>query len=239
MRLVAAMRTDVTLQAKNQLYAISVVVSVIVAGALAWLSPRDGLARTVPMGLLMFVGGSTLLYVVAMILLERADGTLDAICVSPLRSGEYLAAKVITLTLLATLEGTLITAGTLALLARQGPVPLPNAWLVVGLLALGAMHVLVGVVLVVRYRRLSEALMPMSALALLFQLPAFHFVGAFDHPALLAIPSAPPTLLVKAAFVPLEPWELAYGLVATTIIVGALSAWALRAFEAHVVRQAG
>lgn len=235
-RLLAAMRTDALLQQRNQLYAISVGVALVTGGALAWLSPVDMVHRTVPMTLLLFVGGSTLLYVVAMILLERAHGTLSAAVVSPLRPAEYLASKVLTLGALATLEGVLIAGGALLVLSREGdvtwPRPLPFA---AGLVALSVMHVLVGVILVVRYQRIMQALLPMGAIATVLQLPAFWFVGALDHRAWLLIPSGGPTMLVRGAFSPLTPWESTYAVLFTALPCLALAVWALRAFHRHVV----
>ena len=73
MRWLAAVRTDVVLQARNQLYGISVGVAALCAGGLAWLAAPEHFAAAIPMVVLMFVGGSTLLYVVAMIILERDD----------------------------------------------------------------------------------------------------------------------------------------------------------------------
>ena len=240
MRVWSAMKTDVVLQARNQLYPISAAVSLLAGGALAWLSPPDQLGATVPMTLLLFAGGSTLLYVVAMILLEKDDGTLSAVCVSPLRPWEYLMAKTLTLTAIAVAEGLAMTLGALWLLSRDAavsaPAPLPFA---LGLIALGAMHVLAGVVLVVRYERIVEAIIPMGLLGALFQLPALYVVGALRHPLLLAIPTAAPTLLIQGAFEPLAPWQWAYGVVVTALTLAALGVWARRAFVAHVVRRVG
>lgn len=238
-RLIAALRTDVTLQARNRLYGISVAVAVITAAALAWLSSPAAVARTVPLVLLCFVGGSTLLYVVAMIILEKADGTLAAVAVSPLRAREYLAAKVMSLTALATLEALIITYGGLALIAWTDPVPWPGPLALLGVLALGAMHILVGVIIVVRYDRLMEALIPMGAIATALQAPALWYIGALDHPALLAVPSGAPTMLIRGALTPLTPWQWTYALGATALTLAALAYWAGRAYDTHIVRKAG
>jgi len=237
MRLLSAMKTDALLQARNQLYGISVGVSVVIGGALAWLSSPAQVAGTFPMALLMFVGGSTLLYVVAMIILEKDDGTLSAVIVSPMRSWEYLVSKTVTLTALATLEGALITAGALLVMRRVDVVAWPSPLLLLAMTALGAMHVLIGVVLVVRYDRIMEVLLPMGAIATFLQLPALYFVGALPHPALLAIPTAAPTMLLRGAFTELSAGEWLYALVYTGICLVALALWAGRAFEAQVVRK--
>lgn len=239
MRVLSAMRLDMRVQARNQLYGISIGVGVLCAAALAWLSGPENLAGTVPMALLMFAGGSTLLYVVAMILLEKSDGTLAALSVSPLRPWEYLASKVVTLTGLAALEGVLIGGGAMVWLSRSHEVAWPSAISLVGLIALGVMHVLVGIVLVVRYRQISEVLVPMSVVALLAQIPALGVVGALDQPWVLAIPSAAPTMLIRAGFEPLQAWEWVYSVGLTVATVAGLGWWSLRAFDSHVTRKVG
>jgi len=234
-RVLAATRTDVALQARNQLYGISILFAAVMVGALAWLSSPASFHRTIPMAILFVVGGSTLLYVVAMILLERDDGTLEAVTVSPLRPWEYLAAKVGSLTALAVFEGLVLVGGTLAWLdpGALGGATVPLVLL--GLVALGAMHVLVGVIIVVRYTRIMEALMPMGLVALVFQVPALYFVGALPSRVALAIPSAPPAMFVRAAFTPLSPGEWVYAIVGTMLAVGVAALWAHRAFILHVV----
>ncbi|MEL6177395.1 MAG: hypothetical protein AAFS10_00510 [Myxococcota bacterium] len=239
-RLLAAVQTDILLQHRNQLYPISIVVSAIAAGALAWLSPADFFGATAAMTLLLFAGGSTLLYVVAMILLEKDAGTLNAICVSPLRPWEYLLAKTLTLTGLATLEGSLIVGGALLFLSLNHTVTPPNiALLLPGMVALGSMHVLAGIVLVVRYQQITEALIPMGLLGACMQLPALYMIGALDQPSLLLIPTAAPTLLLRGAFIPLAPWEWLYAIVVTLLTLLILGLWAQRAFLHHIVQRAG
>lgn len=235
------MRLDVRVQARNQLWSISAGVGVLAAAALAWLTPADHVGGTVPMAILMFVGGSTLLYVVAMILMERSDGTLSAMVVSPLRRWEYLSSKVITLSGMATLEAALMTFGCLAILSWPlGASPTwPGPMFFVGVVGLGAMHVLTGVVVVVRYEKINEALLPVSIMALIYQVPALWMVGAIDHSALLIIPSAAPTLLVRAAFTPLSSGEWVYAIAGTLTFIGGLAVWADRAFHRQVVQRGG
>lgn len=236
-RVLAALRTDVVLQARNGLYAISALFAAVMAAALIWLSSPSSLHRTVPMGILFVVGGSTLMYVVAMVLLERDDGTLEAISVSPLRPREYLAAKVASLSAIAVFEGIMLAGVAMAWLdwgsLRGAAVPL----LLAGLLGLGVLHTLVGIIIVVRYSRIMEALMPMGLVAVVFQVPALYFVGALPSRFALAIPSAAPAMFVRAAFVPLEPWEWAYAILGTSLVIVVAGLWAHRAFVHHIIRK--
>ncbi len=239
MRLLQCVRLDMKLQARNQLYRISVLVSIVAAAALAWLSPADYLPRSIPMAVLLFAGGSTLLYVVAMVLLEKSDGVLDALSVSPLRPREYLSSKVITLTGIAVLEAVLLTAIALGWHARTQSVALPTLWFLIGTICLGALHVLVGIIVVVRYERISGALMPMSLLAMVGQLPAFRTIGALDSDFFLAIPTAAPTMLVRASFEPLTVAEWSYALSYTVVALAGLGFWSMRAYRTFIIERAG
>ena len=236
-RVVAATRTDVALQARNQLYGISILFAAVMVGALVWLSSPTSLHRTVPMAVLFVVGGSTLLYVVAMVLLERDDGTLEAVSVSPLRPAEYLAAKVVSLTALAVFEGVVLVGGTILWLDRAALGGAAVPLVLLGLVCLGALHTLIGVIIVVRYSRIMEALMPMGLVALLLQIPALHFVGALPSKVALVIPSAPPAMFLRGAFVPLESWEWLYAIVGTATVLVATAIWAHRAFVLHIIHK--
>ncbi|MGH1342530.1 MAG: hypothetical protein ACRBN8_13300 [Nannocystales bacterium] len=236
-RMLAALRTDVALQARNGLYAISAVFSAIMAAALIWLSSASSLQRTVPMGILFVVGGSTLMYVVAMVLLERDDGTLEAVSVSPLRPQEYLAAKVVSLSGLAVFEGLVLVGVAVVWLDRSSLGGATTPLLIAGLVGLGVLHTLVGIIIVVRYSRIMEALMPMGLVAVVFQVPALYFIGALPSRVALVVPSAAPAMLVRAAFVPLEGWEWTYALVGTGLSTVLAAIWAHRAFVHHIIRK--
>lgn len=236
-RLLAAMRTDVALQARNQLYAISGLFAVVMAAAVVWLSSPSSLHRMVPMAVLFVVGGSTLMYVVAMVLLERDDGTLDAISVSPLRPWEYVTAKVVSLGGIAVFEGVVLAGGAVLWLDRTALGGFTMPLLVFGIAALAVLHTLVGVVVVVRYSRITEALMPMGLVALVLQIPALYFVGALPTRLALAIPSGAPAMFIRGAFAPLATWEWVYAVVGTGSIVALTAVWAHRAFVHHIIHR--
>ncbi|MEM9692789.1 MAG: ABC transporter permease [Myxococcota bacterium] len=189
-RLAASIRNDILLQHRNQLYAISVAVGVLVAGLVAGLASPPTLARALIVTILLFAGGSTLLYVVAMIQLEKGDRTLTALTVTPLRPAEYLVAKTLTLSALGTLEAMIMTVGAGVWLGVELPAP-GRLSFVFGTFSLGAIQVLIGVIIAVRYDHITDALVPMGGVGALLQLPALHFAGALDAPWLLWLPSGP------------------------------------------------
>lgn len=239
-RLLSAMKMDVTIQVRNKLYIIGIVAGALVAGALALLFNPDQLYLGVPTLMILVAGGSTLLYVAGLIIFERDEGTLSAVIVSPLRTSEYLWSKVITLTALATLESIIMVGGAMLILSRNSVVAVPNIPIILaGMVSMGIIYTLMGIVLVVRYDKITDFLMPMAAIALPLQLPFLHFMDMVVNPLFLIIPSSASTMLIRGAYIPLTTgeWLYAIGYTAAQIII--LAAWAYRAFHTHIIMKVG
>ena len=239
-RFFSAIKLDVTLQVRTQLYSIGIFVGLLVAAVFAWLATPAQLPNYVPTLMLLVVGGSTFLYVAAMILFEKEQGTLSALIVSPLTSSQYLWSKIISLTALATLEGVIMVLGAMAIMQFRETVAWPNLpWLLTGIVAIGIVYTLLGIVLIVRYDSITDYMIPMAFLAVILQLPFVYFLGWITHPILLVIPTSAPTVLMQGAFGPLATWELVYGTVYTGLLIAGLTYWAHRAFETHIVAKVG
>jgi fluoroquinolone transport system permease protein len=239
-RFLSAMKTDVTIQLRNKLYGIGIGVAVLVAVAVAWLAGPDQLPAVVPALMLLVVGGSTLLYVAGLMIFERDEGTLNAVIVSPLRPTEYLWSKIVTLTALATLEAVVMVGGAMAIMSFSEPPPWPDVpLLLLGIVLIGVLYTLVGILLIVRYDKITEFLIPMSVVAVVLQLPFVYFLGWIEHPVLLLIPTSAPTVLMQGAYRPLAGWEWAYGAGFTAVLLVGLTVWAHRAFTTHIIMKAG
>jgi fluoroquinolone transport system permease protein len=110
--------------------------------------------------------------------------------------------------------------------------------LVGGIVALSAVYTLFGILVLVRYERLTDALVPVLAVAIPLQLPAVYFLEWLKHPAWLAVPTSAPAMLMWGAFRSLEGWEWAYGLIYTLAVTTMLGRWAYSAFRVHVILKA-
>ena len=232
-RFTAALRTDVITQVRNRLYIIGPVASILFAIFAGLVSNPSNYFRAIPVFLLLVVGGTTLMYVAAMILFEKDEGTLSAVTVSPLRTWEYLLSKVVSLSLLALLESLIL----IGLVTRfQGSNLL---LLVFGNLVIGIIYTLIGIVMIVRYRSITDFLVPLLVVALVLQLPVLYFLGLIESPLLLIIPSSAPTMLIQSAWVPLTTGQWVYALVYSLALVVGLSIWAYRAFYRHIIMKVG
>ena len=235
-RLLSAMKTDVTVQVRNNLYAIGIGVGGLIAVMLSQLSSPDQLFLAVPTLMLLVVGGTTLLYVAGMILFEKEEGTLNAVIVSPLRTSEYLCSKILTLTALATLESLIMIGGAMLIMSWSAEIIWPNIpILLIGIITIGVIYTLIGIVLIVRYDKITDFLMPMAAMATVLQLPFLYFLGIVEHPAFLIIPTSAPTVLMQGAYIQLAAWEWLYAIGYTALLIIALAIWASRAFHTHII----
>lgn len=239
-RLLSAMKTDLLLQVRTHLYTIGIGAGVLVAAVLAWLATPDQLPAWIPTLMLLVVGGSTMLYVAAMILFEKEQGTLKATVVSPLRPSEYLWSKIVTLTTLATVESIVMIGGAMLIMSFSQGLSLPNIPLLFGgIIAIGIIYTLVGILLIVRYDKITDFLMPMSAVAVILQLPFLYFIGWVESPILLVIPTSAPTVLMQGAYGPLETWQWLYTIGYTAALIIGLTLWAYRAFNRHIIMKGG
>jgi fluoroquinolone transport system permease protein len=232
--------TDVRVQFRNKLYHIGIIISLLIAGALAALVNMEQLAFAFPALVILVIGGTTMLYVAGMIIFEKDEGTISAAIVTPMRKGEYLAAKVASLVMLATLETFISLAGAIAILSFSEPIIWPNPiWLTLGILAIGAIYTLIGIAMVVRYKSITEFLLPMAFVAVLLQLPFLYFFGLVQHWSMLVVPTSAPTMVIMGAYRELAAWEQIYAIGYTSALTIALSAWAFFAFKKHITEKMG
>lgn len=230
-RLISTIRLDVIVQWRNRFYYISIAVGLFVAFVLATFFEPTFIKQAMPAFFLMTVGGTTLLYVAGLVIFEKDEGTLDALIVSPLCRSEYLFSKLISLGLVATVEGVLIV------LFSYGFANMNPLMMILGVWLLAMQLTLVGLIMIVRFDTITDFLTPVLVIGVLVQIPVLYFINLFDTPILLAIPVSAPAMLIRGAWVDLQVWEIAYafGYSILTIVLG--FRWALRAFEKYIVRK--
>ncbi len=228
-RLIAMVKLDATIQFRNKFYYVGVGISVFLALMMVSFFDQVTVTWLLPMLFLFAIGGTTLLYVAGLMLFEKDEHTLDALTASPLRLGEYLLAKVISLTAIATLESAVVILLTVGL---NGFSPLP---LFAGIAIMGAMLTLIGIIIGVRYNSITDFLIPMLVLVMPLQLPFLHFAGIAESYLWYLIPTTAPTLLMTAAWRSVEAWQLIYALIYSGIVLVVCFRWAQSAFIRHIV----
>ncbi|HEX6386017.1 MAG TPA: ABC transporter permease [Anaerolineae bacterium] len=203
-RLLSTIRLDVQLQFRNGFYyaaAFVAILSVLLLGrlppaSLTWFLPVL-IVNNLIINNFYFMGG--------LVLLEKGEGTLEAQVVTPLRTGEYLASKAATLSLLSLLETVVIVSLTLGLDFNVFA-------LIAGVVLTSIFFMLAGFIVVARYDSINEYLLPSVLYTALLSLPLLPYVGVGQSWLFYLHPLQGMLLLLQAAFRPLATWQLLYGL---------------------------
>ncbi len=203
---VAALRWDVVLQARNGFYWASAFVILVVGGLLLAVpaAARANESVWVPAILAINLQITTFFFMAGLMLLERDEGTLTALAVSPLTPAAYLATRVVTLTALAAVE-TIV----LILIAFD----VGRSWLFVlsGTAALGVIYTGIGAAMATRYASINALLLPASLVAALLLAPLLAHVGLAPRSLFLLHPVEPALALMRAGYAPASPGELGFG----------------------------
>lgn len=180
-----------------------------------------------PCLLYLDIGALGFMFVAGALFFERRQGVLDALVVTPMSTSAWLASKVLSLTLLAT-----VVAGLLVLLTAGGEADwgrlLPSFALV------AALYTLLGFLLAARFASVSSFLVAFSLLGVVLALPLLDYFGISRHPLLWLNPAQPTLVLITRSFRPGSGAELAAAIVLTVFWL-ALAFWlGVRAFHRRV-----
>ena len=230
----ATLRLDIRIQARSRLYAIGIAVAVVLGMVARYVFDDPQAGRVLATLYLLGVGGTTYIYGASLLLLEKSQGTLQALRTTPLTSNAYIGSKAVTLTTFA-----LVESGIIYLIGFPG-VEVRIWSLVLGVASLGVAYTLVGMGQVAAHDSVTSFLMP-GALIVggILQLPFLYVLGVGPDGLWYAIPSQGPLLLMLGAFEPLEPWQWGYAIGISAASVGASAWWARRRISRFVSLQDG
>lgn len=220
-------RWDVRLQIGYGFYAIYAAVTVLYVVALR--SVPDQLSPT----LLSFVLVSDpavlgFYFIAALVLVEKREGVLDALVVSPIGVDGYLLSKVASLTLLAVGASALVI-----LFGHDGA--FDPAMLITGIVLTSAFFVLLGFVAVARFDSINRYFLSAAVYGTVLYAPLLGHFGVLESPLFYLFPVQPSLVLVHGAFVGVEGWEAAYAV--SYLSVGSAGGYLLarRAFRERIV----
>ncbi|WP_420630666.1 ABC transporter permease [Candidatus Leptofilum sp.] len=226
-RLQTAVRWEMRLQFRHGFYYAAAFIAVIMTIVL-WQFPRAELPTILPLFVLGNMTIGTFYFLAGLVLLEKGDGVLEGLIVSPLRQSEYLAAKVISLTLLTLMENVVIVTAVYGL----------NYNLLLLLLGLGLMasfNVLFGFIAVARYDSINRFLMPSVLITMALTLPLLDYLGLWHSPLLYLHPVQATLLLLKGAFQPIAGWQMVYGVLYAALWIGLLFKFSQRIFYRFII----
>lgn len=224
--LATLLRWDLVLQIRYGFWASGVAVTVTWILLLRALAP--GYRQIwLPCVLYLDIAVIGMMFVAGILYFDRRQGVIDALVVTPLRTRDWLASKVLSLTLLA-------TAVALALAATTAGLRIDWLRLVPSFVLVAAFFTLAGFLVASRFQSVGAFLAAFGALGLPLALPMLTYFDVWDHPVLWLNPAHPAMVLIRDAFRPGAGPEsgLALVLVAIWIVLGFRAG--VRAFHRRV-----
>ncbi len=229
-RLLTTLRWEMVLQARAQFYVVTAIVAGVWIGLLLLLPEalRSSPAALVPAFIASNLQITAFFFIAALVLLEKSQGTISALVVSPLRPGEYVGAKGLSLAVLAMAENAVIVAVVYGFELRWG-------WLLLGTFALGLVYAFVGLVAVARFDTINRFLMPSMLYIAFLGLPLLGYYGLVPRWVFAVHPVLPPLVLLEAGCTDVGAGTLVYGVVGSAVWIGLTFVWARRRFVRDVV----
>jgi fluoroquinolone transport system permease protein len=231
-RFLSTLRWDMVLQFRYGFYFVSGFVILVWAALLTQLPADSRLDLIIPAFLVANLNITTFYFMGALVLLEKGEGTLTSLVVTPLRDGEYLGAKVASLTVLAVAENLLV----IILIYGLG---FKILLLLSGMIFLCGIYVLFGFIAIARYDTINEYLLPSIAFVTALMLPAIDQVNLWENAVFYIHPVFPPLILMRSAFTSIGLGDTIYGLLGSLFWVGLSFIWAKRTFHQFITRTAG
>ena len=225
-RFVACAYCDAEIQLRNGLYSATAFVVAISAAILLAL-PAGHFAALLPAIALNNLAITSFFFMAALVLLEQSEGSPLARAVAPLRAGEYLAAKLVTLAALGVLQHFVLGV-LLGVALTQLPL------LLLGVALAAVMLALAGFMLAVRYRSINEMLLPAVPWIALLQAPIMGDILGWNSWFVYLHPMQAPIVLMHAAIQggPCgHGWQFWYGLGYSLLWIAAMGVFARRSYQ--------
>jgi fluoroquinolone transport system permease protein len=227
----SSVRLDLRLQYRHGFYFAAAFVTLVWI-AFLFVLPPEVLPIAVPLIIFVDLAVVGFYFIAVLVLYDKTEATLFALVATPLRFREYLASKVLTLTLLA-----LVLALVVAMVAVGLRFNL--LMMVLGVILTSLIASLVGFISISPFSSFSDYLIPSGLVLAVLGLPLLHFTGWMASPLFYLIPTQGSLMMLGAAFAPLAPWQLLYALFYQVLWIGILSIVARRAFDRHVLARNG
>lgn len=230
-RLISTLRLDAILQFRNGFYyaaAFALVIFTLLVLNLPSLNWRFLLPPLILTNLMI----GTFYFMSGLVLLEKGEGTLESLVVTPLGHREYLASKTITLSFLALLENTAIVFVAVGF-------EFEIFIYLSGCLATALIYSLSGFIAVARYDSINEFLFPSMLYVLFFSIPIVPYFGLWESPIFYLHPLQGPLILMKAGFGVVSGTEVILSLAASGFWILLSFHFAARSFYRFVIVREG
>lgn len=230
-RFLQAFLLDIRLQWRHGFHAVYAVVTALNIVAMYQLPP-DLRGRAFSLVILNDPAIVGFYFIGGLVLLERDQGMLNSIFITPLRLGEYMLAKVASLTLIALASCLLIAVAVFGTHFHLFP-------LLAGVILTSTVFILLGFALVSRVKSLNQYLLLSGLYMAILMAPILGWFKVVPMTWFLPIPTTAVLALLDWIKAPQDPWWAAYGLLWLSLLCVLAWRWAMKTFERLVLQRPG
>lgn len=231
MRFLAALRFDILFQFRHGFYAVYAIVTIMYV-ALLKLLPDEVVASLLPVILFTDPAMLGFIFIGAIVLLEKEEGTVQSLFVTPLRLREYFGARLLSLGLI-----SLLTTVAIALAVR-GVRFWPHL-LIPGVLLTAGLFTLLGFAVAARAGSFNEFLLGAVLVIVLACVPLLDHFGLVRSVFFYLFPSQASLVLIRGAFSGASVLQQLYALVYLGLWLGLAWRLAVREFSGGVIARIG
>ncbi len=199
MRLLHAIRADIRFQIKQGFYLVYVIITLMYLVILSFL-PHDLLPVVLPLVVFSDPSVLGLFFIGGIILLEKVQGILTVVVVSPLRTSEYILSKVISLAILAVLAAFVIS-----FFSSYKEIN----WLLLFLATIltSGIFTMSGIMINAGCETVNQYMLKTIPYMLLFVLPCFSLIGFPYSWLFTVVPSVAALRLMMGAYIEMSWYE--------------------------------
>ena len=201
MRFLNALKSDMLFQFKHGFYTIYTVLTIFYVILLSYIP--EGISEIVaPLILLSDPSVVGFFFIGGILMLEKNQGILDYILITPLHLLEYLISKIFSLTIIALISSVIIAYGS--------GLPFHPIVLVSSILLISSFFTLLGFIVALKCNTINQYFIKMIPFILLLILPCFLILVITDVWIIGMIPSVASVYLILGAFQGITLGEIAF-----------------------------
>ncbi len=231
MRTLSTVAHDIKFQVKHGFYYAYAFVSILYI-MLIRVMPRE--AREYASVIILMTDPAVLgfFFIGGIILLEKDQNIFASLFTTPLKAGEYIAAKLLSLTLL-----SLLSSAVIAFFATPGG--FDPGLLILSIVPTSVFFTLLGIALAVRVKTINGYLIASPFFLTPFILPLFGFIKLFSSPAYGLLPGYGSLQLLAGAYYGVGLADALYSVILILIWDIIAFIWADRWFRRYIIAAIG
>lgn len=227
MRFLSAIKSDIIFQFKQGFYIIYIVITFVYMIALSWI-PSSSLKIVVPLVIFSDPSVIGLFFVGGIVMLEKTQGIIYTVVVTPLRTREYILSKVISLVLVSLFAGVIIV-----MVAYKGVVD----WLLffLTLILTASFFTFCGLIVGATCNTINQYIVRTIPIMLFFIIPCFTLISFQQISLFELFPSVAALKLMIGAFIGIDFIEGVFLLIYLLLINVVALKYTESIFEKYVV----